>query len=104
MSFKKSLQGHWHHLYEKFETPKTSEFTLTCKQVTERLNRGEGRDLSYYTLRLYFHLSLCSACSNYRRFSKWLAKVSKEVLLNSETCLDDQQISVINQRLLKKFL
>lgn len=104
MSFKKSLRGHWHHLYEKFETPKTSEFTLTCQQVIERLNRGEGRDLSYYTVRLYFHLSLCSACANYRRFSNWLAKVSKEGLLDSETSLDHEQISLINQRLLKKFL
>ena len=97
----KVLRHYWHDLYY-FVTSKTGEeFAMTCKDVTEKIDLPDSRKTVMDKFRVFLHVSLCQACSNYKALTLALRQAIKKLI--SAQKYSDNDLKKLNQDLLKRF-
>jgi hypothetical protein len=55
---------------------------MTCREITERLDRGVRPDGVVDSVRVYAHYFVCKACRHYRAFTVLLRREVRPILLS----------------------
>lgn len=63
------LREIWYGIYYAVAPNTVQEYALTCKEAVSEINTKKDRHF-----RVKLHLSLCQACTNYDKYSRWLSE------------------------------
>lgn len=97
----KILRHYWHDFYYFITSEPGEKFAMTCKDATEKIDLPDDQKTLKDRFRVLLHVSLCQACSNYKKLSLLLRQMIKRLVVSQKK--HPVEIDKLNQSLLKKF-